>query len=541
MAALTLEHFIRAAAEIGLNGDNDTLPFDIDNRFVNDSIARLASLAFDFAQELAKGTKKNAVYLVDSLPVFSERLLAPTGPVGFRIATKVHPFWNLYFNGIGVAIAQSLEGTRSDRVHSYRYLSDGKRLFDQSFSWRTFREATVQDCANQPDTSVVVQTDISSFYEHVSHHRIENCIDDLFPDDETVAPQIDRLLNKFSSGRSFGLPVGGQCSRILAELLLAQVDRQLSDAGIVWRRYVDDFVLIAPSQADAYRALAVLANALANYGLTLSRTKTTLLSNKHYVDYVKAQLGTGDGAARKLVEIDLHFDPYSDTSEMDYDELKQVVESLDIRALLDLELQKTQPDTFLIAQVGRTLRLNAPQVTLQLCETLLSKKNLHAFRASWSTIMRGISQARSDKTFQAVGPGLDSLLDEIPIHSPHLLTAEASCLHYMRSIRFRRTDKRAKFVLQVYQATISQTLKRACLDCWRHWKDRPSFTRERNAWSSLQPEVQRMLWVAGLEFGDEGHKFRKQVEGSLAQAWRLGIERAQAPSFASIYAKWDPS
>jgi hypothetical protein len=159
---------------------------------------------------------------------------------------------------------------------------------------------------------------------------------------------------------------------------------------VVWRRYVDDFVLVTRSQADAYRALAVLSHALADYGLTLNRTKTTLLISKHYVDYVRSQLGDDSEAANKLREIDVHFDPYSDTAESDYRELKETVEAMDIRLLLDLELRKGQPETFLVTQIGRTLKLHDPEVTLQLCRTLLAPTNLHAFRASWSTIMRGI-------------------------------------------------------------------------------------------------------------------------------------------------------
>lgn len=538
MSALTLDHFRRAAAELAAVGDNDTLPFDVDTRFINDNQEALSQLAFEFAQELGKGNRKKTRHAVDSLHIFSERLLVPTGSVGFRIATKVHPFWTIYFNGLGVAIAEVLEPRRSDRAHSYRFVSQGTRLFDRSSSWRAFREATIADCRGRPPDTVVVQTDIAGFYEHASHHRIENSVEDLFPQDETIAVQIDRLLNKFASGRSFGLPVGGQCARVLGELLLSQVDRQLSDARLVWRRYVDDFVLLAAGQADAYRALSILANALANYGLSLNRTKTTLLSSKHYVDYVDTQLGNGDDDARKLAEIDLHFDPYSDSNESDYDELRDVVESLDIRALLDAELEKTQPDTFLVSQIGRTLRLHNPKVAIHLCETLLSAGNLHAFRAAWSTIMRGVAQVRADSTFQVIIPRLDELLDAIPAHSSHLLTAEASCLHYLRTIRFQRTETRARFVFDVYTTTKSQTLKRACIECWRLWKDRPSFTRERNAWNSLEPEVQRMLWLAGAEFGDEGEKFRKQVEPSLRQAWSLGIDRAGRPTFSGIYSSW---
>ncbi len=144
---------------------------------------------------------------------------------------------------------------RSDRVHSYRFTAQGDGLFDRAASWRAFREATIAECDTHADGAVIVQTDISSFYEHVSHHRLENCIADLFHGESNVATQVDRFLNRMASGRSFGLPVGGQASRILAELLLSAIDRRLADARLIWRRYVDDFVLVTANQAEAYRSL----------------------------------------------------------------------------------------------------------------------------------------------------------------------------------------------------------------------------------------------------------------------------------------------
>jgi hypothetical protein len=269
MMGVTVDHFKRAVSDISTYGDNDTLPFDIDNRFVSDKRGDLSQLAFAYFQELENAGEKYAIEKIDSLAIFSERLLVPTGAAGFRITTKIHPFWNVYFNALGVAIAEALEPTRSERAHSYRFVGTGDALFARSASWRAFREACIVDCEAQSETAVVVQTDISSFYEHIYHHRIENLIDDLFGKQATISAQVDRFLNRFASGRSFGLPVGGQCSRILAELLLAQIDRGLEDAKVIWRRYVDDFVLIMPNQAEAYRALATLSHALADYGLAL--------------------------------------------------------------------------------------------------------------------------------------------------------------------------------------------------------------------------------------------------------------------------------
>jgi Reverse transcriptase (RNA-dependent DNA polymerase) len=537
MSGLQLRHFERAIVDIYLHGDNDTLPFDVDNRFIAECREKLAKTAFNFSQELVNNSKQGARNSIDELQVFSERLLVPAGPSGFRITTKIHPFWNLYFNALGIAIAEVLEPTRSDRVHSYRFIPDGDRLFDRNSSWRQFREASLQDCENI-SSGVVVQTDISSFYEHISHHRIENRVDDLFGVGSSISDQVDRFLSKFAAGRSFGLPVGGQCARILAELLLSSIDRQLSDSKIVWRRFVDDFVLVTQSQTEAYGALSVLSHALADYGLTLNRTKTILLSTKHYIDYTKTQLGSSGDEATKLSEIDLHFDPYSDTPETDYDDLRVIVESLDVRALLDGELRKSQPDTFLVTQIGRTLKLHSAEEALKLCSTLLAPANLHAFRASWSTIMRGIASVCGDGRFSSIADALDKLLDTIPSHSPHLLMAEASCLHYLRTLRFRRTELRAQYVLRVYTNTSSVTVRRACLDCWRLWKDRPSFTRERNRWNSLSAEEQRMLWYSAGEFGDEGEKFRDQVRRSLTKAWGLGIERSQGSTFASEFSAW---
>ena len=538
MPDVTIDHFRRATADIGSNGDNDTLPFDIDVKFINDEQERLAQLAFAYFQDLDGLSKQEVRNAINALEVFSERLLVPTGAAGFRITTKFHPFWNIYLNGLSIAVAAAHEPQRSSRAHSYRYVATGDRLFDRVASWRSFREAAVADCEALGDDVVVVQTDISSFYEHVYHHRIENSVADLFPEGSKVATQIDRFLSKLASGRSFGLPVGGQSSRILAELLLSSIDRRLTDEGIGWRRYVDDFVLITKDHAEAYRALAILSHALADYGLTLNRTKTTVLTGRHFCDFVRAQLGGDTDEASKLREIDLHFDPYSDTSEDDYDALKETVESLDVKTLLDLELNKGQPDAFLVAQIGRTLKLHSPDVALQLCGTLLSPKNLHAFRASWSTIMRGISAVRGDEEFADIFGGIDELLDSIPEHSGHLLMTEGSCLHYLRTVRFKRTEARGRFIARLHSRTPSQTVKRACVDCWRHWKDRPSFTSARNRWSAMNAAEQRMLWLAASEFGDDGRNFRGQERRSAQHSWSLGIERGNRETFAKVYEEW---
>lgn len=539
MQTIQLEHFQRAAEEIGKHGDNDTLPFNIDNRFIAEKPVQLAKIAFEYFERLNKSGKKNAANQLNSLQIFNERLLTPTGAYGFRTSTKIHPFWNIYLNGLAIAIAEANEPNRNTRAHSYRYSKDTVEFFDRSKSWRAYKEATLNEPLLDSPNTVVIQTDISSFYEHIYHHRVENCVDDLFGENDTVGTQIDRILNQLSSGRSFGLPVGGQCARVLAELLMTSIDSLLSQNGIIWHRYVDDFTLVADSQAKAYEALSILSNVLADYGLSLNRSKTTLLSAKHYKDFVTAQLFASDDQASKLKEIDLYFDPYTDDPHQDYEDLQQTVKEIDLQTLLAAETSKSQPDAYLVSQISRTLKLQTPMTALQLCRTLLSVQNLNAFRASWPTIMRGVISLRSDSNFSSIHATLDVCLDEVISHSKHLLLPESNCLHFLRAIRFKKTETRSVFVASdVFNKTKFETVKRACIDCWRHWNDRPSFISVRNAWSTQGAEVQRMLWLASYKFGDDGLHFRNQVNNGTDNYWALGVESKAGTSFGKLFKQW---
>lgn len=537
MIKVERDHFLRAALEIGNSGDNDTLPYDLDAAFIKDKATDLAAICLALFQGVETGTVGKPVNFMNGLAIGSERLLVPSGSHGFRVTTKIHPFWNLYFNGLGLAIAEVNESHRSIRAHSYRFAVQGQGFFDRTRSWRAYKLATLNEPGLGDERAVVIQTDISSFYEHIYHHRLENVLKDLAPG-STMPMQIDRILSKLAAGRSFGLPVGGQCARILAEVMMTPIDRLLTDIGIAWHRYVDDFTLICHSQQDAYKALSALSHTLADYGLSLNRSKTTILSAKHYRDFVSAQLGEGEDSSIALRELDLHFDPYSDNASAEYEKLKQSFEKIDISFLLDLEREKSQPDAFVLAQIGRALKFQEPAVAVQLCATLLDPNNLDSFRASWSKIMRGVYAVRSNDQFAPIFAAVDDLLDLIPSAGVHLLVPEANMLHFLRAIRFTRTDIRGAFVRQTYDMTTSASVRRACIDCWRHWGDRANFTRLRNQWPNLGAGEQRMLWLAAGAFGDEGAKTKDQLRGSLGQAWQLGIEAGAPDSFAACYEDW---
>lgn len=64
--------------------------------------------------------------------LFSERLLVPAGSAGFRITTKIQPFWNIYSNawlsrlrkdwGLGEAIAFNLKILKTAQANFMRLI-----------------------------------------------------------------------------------------------------------------------------------------------------------------------------------------------------------------------------------------------------------------------------------------------------------------------------------------------------------------------------------------------------------------------------------
>lgn len=47
-----------------------------------------------------------------------------------------------------------------------------------------------------------------------------------------------------------------------------------------------------------------------------------------------------------------------------------------------------------------------------------------------------------------------------------------------------------------------------------------------------------MLWLAAPSFGDDGNYAKGQLRKTLREAWRLGFEADNGPTFATCYSDW---
>lgn len=108
----------------------------------------------------------------------------------------------------------------------------------------------------------VVDIDLKSFFDQVSHNRLMQLLSTQIPD-QRVRQLIGCYLRaplRYPDGRQEkrqrGTPQGGPLSPLLANLYLDPLDKELESRGIAFVRYADDIALYLSSERSAKRVMA---------------------------------------------------------------------------------------------------------------------------------------------------------------------------------------------------------------------------------------------------------------------------------------------
>ena len=190
--------------------------------------------------------------------------------------------------------------------------------------------------------NVLVKTDISSFYDSISHEYLIKIIaEELSIDFNTQLMQLFRKLLNFKvisysqlsktaqSPEEYkqGLPIGNNTEGFLANIYLKKIDEAMQIDGIGFARYNDDMRIFAYERKDAMNAILVLQQLLLSKGLNLNASKTKLAENKKDMDELRSKnyeayeyhivedQGREEGVL--VAEIDRNFDEFERTFEKD--------------------------------------------------------------------------------------------------------------------------------------------------------------------------------------------------------------------------------
>jgi hypothetical protein len=292
-------------------------------------------------------------------------LLAPKLKYGFRIVTQLDPLDFLIFAALIYEIADEIEAHRvpstQQIVYSHRVVrTEDGQLFDRDIGYETFRRRT-RELLDTQNYSHIAVTDIADFYPRIYSHRLENALNGATSHSNHVRA-IMNLLSGWNGTESFGIPMGNQPSRLLAEALLIDVDEAMLAAGVEFVRFNDDYRILAQSHTQAYRHLAFLADVLyRNHGLTLQPQKTTILPSKAYAkrSELSPEEREVDALYKKFQELVDDLGLPSWYTEIDYNDLtedqQKLIDSLNLQVLFREEIGRQSPDFAVIRFVLRRL------------------------------------------------------------------------------------------------------------------------------------------------------------------------------------------
>ncbi|WP_313951400.1 RNA-directed DNA polymerase [Accumulibacter sp.] len=499
----------RALKNIAKHGDTDIFPFPFETHVFLDRPKECKSILLDIHQNFSH-------YLAQQTPSNLETL-TQVGYTGFRWATQIEPFWNAYFLALVISIADQVESVRppleDNSVFSYRYQwdNDNAKLFRDS-AWADYR---ARGMALSEEFKYVVVTDIADFYPRIYHHRLENALQRLPKVGETPN-RIMQLLGTFSDNVSYGLPVGGPASRMLAELALVATDMQLSRRGIKFCRYVDDYCIFCDNKSEAYKVLVTLSEKLHNEGLVLQKKKTKIITTEEYRE-ANNLLDPADNTnpvaseEQKLLNISLRYDPYSDTADEDYETLKAAVKDVDILGILGREVLKTTIDATVSKQAIKAIYALNNDAKFGAITTLLDKDNLVVLSPVFVTVMRAVNGLYDDipdmgKNF------IDETLIELYESKSHLLSVELNVSYFVKALSTRMTMAKEELLIEIFDSWPTPLIRRLIILIMASWDCHYWLTDIKKKYGGLSEWEKRALILASYKLGDEGKHWRTHVK-----------------------------
>ena len=171
----------------------------------------------------------------------------------------------IFYFGLLFEAGEKIENARvkPDRKtsFSYRFSPDDQDyyIYDRNINFSEFQKHS----RNLADThQFVVVTDIADFYPRIYLHRLEGASSASLPALPDHAKAIVNLFKGWNQRVSYGIPVGNSPSRLLAEIVIDDIDRTLLAEEMIFTRYVDDFRIFCDFRQEAYKCLVKLANVL---------------------------------------------------------------------------------------------------------------------------------------------------------------------------------------------------------------------------------------------------------------------------------------
>jgi hypothetical protein len=381
-----------------------------------------------------------------------ETFTAPRARSGRRNLALVHP---LAQAGLSLSITQHrkkikelLAKSRSSLYQTTEDLKNSYAFVGLDFTKRNALQAKILS-----EYPFVLNADISRFFYTIYTHSIpwaaigkEKAKQWLISDRARLSShwsdELDRALQACQSRETFGIPVGPDTSRLIAELLFAGIESDhqfsLSLGERLSFRLVDDLTIGFETEDDANRSLVALRNALWKFNLQLNEEKTSvspsreIMREKWELDHDAFQISDVDVEKQaielaRFFEITFHFCSSSKTDTpalwtcRRISQLKNIKENFEL--ILDGLFRLARDFPRCMNYVASILINNQDFCSAQdikkrierWCRSTIKThiRHGHDFEVAWSLVVCGVLKIKLSK---------DDLGGGGPVPSPTILT-----------------------------------------------------------------------------------------------------------------------
>lgn len=487
-------------------GDTDIFPYPVANRILFDEKSEVIKILTAIHKDFDNYKNK--------LQPINNKTLVASNYTGFRLATQIDPIWNVYLLSLVLSISSEIEKRRLEKslnkIFSYRidYDKSTKQVFDKNFGWNAFQKEAFSKTESY---NYILNTDISDFYSRIYHHRLENCLQDA-TNEKQIIHNIMELLSIITNGDSYGLPVGGPAARILAEIVLNDIDQLLYNNNIDFVRFVDDYYIFSKTQEEAYNNLIFLSNKLIfNQGLTLQKSKTRIITSSEFKEsFSKFNFNEENDTfelknqKKYLLSLNLHFDPYSQTAEEDYEKLKKEIKKIDIEQILANELNKTRAHSPLMKQLIKAVKILPEQqknsATLSL---LYNLESLFPLIPNVLILIKDIFDELDENTKIKVQEIL-----RYNIKSSYLFKIIPNIAYAIRILAKYQSTENKIFLTELYK-NVPMAIKKDIIFIFANWNNQPQLRDWKCNYTALEPWEKRAFIVASYFMNDDGKHWRQ--------------------------------
>ncbi len=183
--------------------------------------------------------------------------LAPKANGTYRIVHKLDPIDSLIYTALVYEIHQIIEDYRipaSEHIAcSYRIKPDiNGSFFDRNENGWSQHKRRIKCLSEKFKNGYVISCDITDFYNQIYTHRIQNIISEAGGGNfDEQAKILENFLHNLNTKTSRGVPVGPAASIVLAEAIMADIDKKIMSYTRDFTRWVDDIIIFIKNKEDA--------------------------------------------------------------------------------------------------------------------------------------------------------------------------------------------------------------------------------------------------------------------------------------------------